>query len=217
MKAATRPGTARQRPPWRHLPALACALLASAALGRGLWIPAKARAAQVLIAHAWSAQVHGAAARPPWPWADTVPVARLRVARLGVERFVLAGTGGTALAFGPGHLTGSAKPGLAASGNVVFAGHRDTHFAFLHQLRIGDQLEIQDASGDTVSYRVVWTRVVAAEDTWVVGVTGHRALTLITCYPFGGLAGQARVRFVVRARAIDNRAASAEPRAGHPR
>ena len=45
-------------------------------------------------------------AHPPWRWADTSPIARLEVPRLGVRRVVLAGATGAVLAFGPGHIHG---------------------------------------------------------------------------------------------------------------
>jgi sortase A len=110
------------------------ALLAAGAafLGRGIWIFAKAQVAQVLLAGAWETTRGGGHAVKPWPWADTWPVARLTVPRLGVEEIVLAGGHGEAMAFGPGHLGASSAPGSA--GNVVLAGHRDTHFRFLRDL-----------------------------------------------------------------------------------
>src|SRR5882762_7872122 len=72
-------------------------------LGRGAWIQAKAWLAQSLIAHAWTRTLSGERQAKPWPWADTWPVARLTVPRLGIERYVLAGADGAAMAFAPGH------------------------------------------------------------------------------------------------------------------
>ena len=59
-------------------------------LGRGAWIQAKAWLAQSLIAHAWARTLSGERQAKPWPWADTWPVARLTVPRLGIERSHLA-------------------------------------------------------------------------------------------------------------------------------
>src|SRR3954465_9020365 len=67
--------------------------------GRGLWIQVKASVAQVLIAQAWSRTLAGQTAVRPWSWADTWPVARLTVPRLGVEYYVLEGADGSAMAF----------------------------------------------------------------------------------------------------------------------
>ena len=121
-------------------------------LGRGAWILVKAQIAQVLLAQAWEATKAGGEPVKPWPWADTWPVARLTVPRLGVEEIVLAGGNGEAMAFGPGHLGTSAKPG--SGGNVVLAGHRDTHFEFLRDLQPGDEILLEDADRRIRRYRV---------------------------------------------------------------
>lgn len=179
--------------------AVLAALAAAGCTLWGAWIPAKAALAQVLIGRSFDRAVATGTAPPPWPWADTAPIARLEVPRLGLERWVLAGSGGQPLAFGPGHLTGTPRPG--ADGNAVIAGHRDTHFAFLADLVPGDAIVVHTASGGRTAYRVTWTRAVGARDTWVTHPTVDAALTLVTCYPFDGLAGQATERYVVRAAA----------------
>src|SRR5207247_5426957 len=109
-------------------------------LGRGAWIQAKAWLAQSLIAHAWARTLSGERQAKPWPWADTWPVARLTVPRLGIERYVLAGA---AMAFGPGHVSGTPLPGEA--GNSVIGGARDTHLAVLAKLTPGDMLTAERA------------------------------------------------------------------------
>ena len=72
-------------------------------LGLGAWIHAKAMLAQSLLETAWSETLRTGKEVKPWPWADTWPVARLTVPRLGIRRIVLAGASGSSLAFGPGH------------------------------------------------------------------------------------------------------------------
>jgi sortase A len=128
-----------------------------------------------------------------------VPVARLAVPRLGEEAVVLGGTSGQALAFGPGHLDGSAAVG--APGTAILAGHRDTHFRFLADLMPGDRIVAQAAGGAPVTYRVVATEVVAARTSGLDpadgGPTGAR-LALVTCWPLDGLA-RGPLRYVVLA------------------
>ena len=89
-------------------------LLAGAGLacfGSGLYIHAKAGLAQVLLHSAWTrTQDSGMPARP-WPWADMHPVARLIAPAQDADLLVLSGASGRTLAFGPGHLSGSANPG----------------------------------------------------------------------------------------------------------
>jgi sortase A len=147
----------------------------------GLWIQAKAWLAQVLIAHAWSRTLAGETRAKPWPWADTWPVARLSVPRLGIERYVLAGAHGASLAFGPGHAAETVLPGLP--GNSMIGGHRDTHLAFAGDLTPGDHILVERTDGRSVSYRVETTLVLDRRDVWIANQHGASRLTLVTCYP----------------------------------
>ncbi|PLY13393.1 MAG: class GN sortase [Sedimenticola sp.] len=165
-------------------------------LGQGMYIEAKAWLAQVLLQQAWSDTLTGEQQVRPWPWADTWPVARLRQPRLSVDQIVLAGASGRTLAFGPGHLFGSAQPG--GSGQSVISGHRDTHFRFLQDLRIGDRIELTTRQGDVLQYAVYQREVTHEDDTQVLYREG-RDLTLITCYPFDAIVPGGSQRFVVSA------------------
>lgn len=164
-------------------------------LGRGVWIQAKAWLAQELIAHAWSRTLAGERDVRPWGWADTWPVARLTVPRLGVERYVLAGADGAAMPFGPGHMHGTALPG--AAGNSVIGGHRDTHLAFMRRLRPGDALVVERPDGARTSYRVASAEVLDRREIWVAKQDGPTRLTLVTCYPFDALGADGPLRYVV--------------------
>jgi sortase A len=195
---ATRRGSC----PRRSL-ALALVLLGALQFGHGAWIQAKAWVAQALIAQAWSRTLMGETGVRPWPWADTWPVARLWVPALGVERYVLAGAHGSALAFGPGHLDGTPVPGN--TGNSVVGGHRDTHLAFLQYLKAGDLIEIQRADGRRVAYRVVEGVVLDKRDVWVAKQEGPTRLTLVTCFPFDALRAGGPQRYVVFAFELENR------------
>jgi sortase A len=158
-------------------------LLGAWQLSEGLWIQAKAWLAEGLIARAWARTLEGEAGAKPWPWADTWPVARLRVPKLGIERYVLAGAHGQALAFGPGHASYTALPG--EDGNSMIGGHRDTHLAFLGQLDPGDEILVERADGRSVSYRVGETHVLDRSELWIASQEGPSRLTLVTCYPLG--------------------------------
>lgn len=189
------------RPPRRGRgPGLLLAVVAAAGLAllaAGLWIPAKAWLAGRLLERSWRNARAGATATRPWPWADTFAVARLRVPRLGVDAIVLAGASGRTLAFAPGHVDGTAPP--AGDGNCALAGHRDTTFRFLRELRPGDTIEIEAASGLRRRYAVRETAVVDQADTGVLAPTDAPALTLVTCWPFDALRPGGRGRYVVRA------------------
>ncbi|MBO9664401.1 class GN sortase [Dokdonella sp.] len=182
---------------------LACALavLAALPLGHAGYLHAKAQLAQVLLERAWHrAQQQGTAPRP-WPWADTAPVARLRAARLGIDRIVLDGDSGRTLAFGPGWAPASARPGT--HGVVMISAHRDTHFGFLRDLRQGDRLALDGVRGSR-RYRVSDLRVVDSRDGLAALPAGGDGLVLVTCYPFDAIVPGGPLRYVVSAVADDD-------------
>ncbi len=165
-------------------------------LGGAAWIQAKAVLAQVLIGRAWAGNLaKGKPVERPWSWADTVPVARLEFVRQRQSMIVLAGESGRVLAFGPGHRQDSAVPG--APGNSVISAHRDTHFAVLKSLGIGDPIQVENIEGRTVSYRVDRFEIIDEHDLSVTDQSGSDRLTLVTCWPFDALAPGGSQRYVV--------------------
>ena len=179
-----------------HLTAVAaaCVILGGLLLGQQAWLAAKASLAGHLIDQAFAAHLVDGKAHPPWSWADTHPVGQLEVPRLGVRRTVLAGASGSSLAFGPGHVDGTAPPN--GPGNSVVAGHRDSWFAFLRDLRGGDEVRLQ-SRGKTLRYVVSEMQVVSMWEFDASATAAEEQLTLITCYPFDGLTTTER-RYVVR-------------------
>ena len=108
--------------------------------GSGAWIYAKAQVAQLLLQHSWARTLAGDVEVRPWPWADTWPVARLRIHARALDVIVLHGDGGRSLAFGPGLAAGSAWPGRP--GTTLISAHRDTHFRGLADVQPGDAIEL---------------------------------------------------------------------------
>ena len=114
---------------------------------------------------------------------------------------VLAGGSGRTMAFGPGHVDGSALPGEA--GISLIAGHRDTHFRLLEALRVGDDLVIEDRAGERHDFRVTSFQLV---DSRRVRIDPHGQtprLALSTCYPFDSLTTGGPLRYVVFADAVE--------------
>jgi sortase A len=180
--------------------AIICLLLAGLAVGgEGLWIFAKAKLAQLLLEISWRSALAGEQLKP-WPWADTRAIARLTIERDGATIIVLAGASGRTMAFGPGHLDGTAMPGDA--GNCVITAHRDTHFAPLRYVGPGDVVTLQRPDGRSVRYRVQATRVVSKNDTSVLRQDARTRLTLITCYPFDAVRPGTPLRWVVVAQKV---------------
>lgn len=166
-------------------------------MGQGTYIHAKAVFAQLLLETAWSETLNGQKEVKPWPWADTWPVARLSAPDLGISRIVLAGASGSSLAFGPGHLFGSASPGSA--GNIIISGHRDTHFSFLQDLKAGDPLQLQ-SDNKTASYQVSDIIIIDKTKVDVIPTDSNNKLVLITCYPFDAIQAGGSLRYIVIAK-----------------
>ena len=128
-----------------------------------------------------------------------VAFAELKIPRLGADLFVVEGDGEGELRRGPGHLPGTAMPG--GKGNCVIAGHRDTHFRVLKDIRRGDEIMLDTRAGQ-FRYRVKDIAVVSPDNTGPLQPTSAAELNLITCYPFQ-FVGAAPRRFVVEARLAD--------------
>lgn len=174
------------------------AMIAATCAADAGWIHAKAALAQVLLERSWSRSLIDGASHRPWPWADTQPVARLSVPRLGRSQIVLAGDNGRTLAFGPGWAEASATP--AGVGTTVISGHRDTHFAWLGDLIAGDVVSIE-ARDRTLDYVVASTRIVDADRERIdPGAMSDGTLLLVTCWPFDAVVAGGPLRYVVTAR-----------------
>jgi sortase A len=181
----------------------AACLLALAGLlqiGQGAWIHAKALLAQVMLNRAFSASIATGRTVKPWPWADTWPVARVAVGRLKASVIVLAGSSGQALAFGPGHV--ESTPDAGERGVAVYAAHRDTHFRFLADVVVGDEIAVTRRDGATFRYRVEGASIVRFDKSGIDPLADRRALVLSTCWPLDG-ATPGPMRYLVHATMMD--------------
>jgi sortase A len=125
-------------------------------------------------------------------------VGRITIPRLLLSVVVIEGVSKTALRHAAGHIPGTALPGEA--GNVGVAGHRDTFFRPLKDLRIKDNIQFATLNG-TFQYEVESLRVVEADDVGVLAPLGENVLTLVACYPFYYV-GPAPKRWIVQARQV---------------
>src|SRR5882724_10183420 len=108
----------------RFVASLFLALAGLVLFGQGAYIHAKALLAQVLLERAFSETIASA--------------------------IVLAGSSGQALAFGPGHV--ELTPDAGERGVAVYSAHRDTHFRFLKDIAIGDEIDITRSDGTIFRY-----------------------------------------------------------------
>jgi sortase A len=174
--------------------------------GRALYMHAKAELAGVLIRRAWETGCQSGKPGSPWPWADTHPIARMQIPRIGYDEIVLEGATPRTLAFGPARLLSSAKAGEA--GNLVLAGHRTSWFLPLQKVRAGDEIRLEWLDPrrrglEERTYKIDAIRIVNPDDVSLLGPTDDDALTLITCYPFGR-SPRSPQRYIVRAVPVAN-------------
>jgi sortase A len=126
-------------------------------------------------------------------------IGEIQVPRLAINAIVVQGDSTAILRQAVGHLSKSALPG--EWGNVALAGHRDTFFRPLRDIRLGDEIRFKTRER-SFEYRVESIEVVAPTDIRVLeSSTGHD-LTLLTCFPFHYV-GPAPKRLVVLAREVE--------------
>ena len=123
------------------------------------------------------------------------PLGRIEINAIGLEVMILEGTEDETLRRAVGHISGTSLPGQ--EGNVAIAGHRDTFFRPLRNIRKDDEITLTTLNG-THRYRVDSTKIVEPEDVGVLDDSDDAILTLVTCYPFY-FVGSAPMRFIVRA------------------
>ncbi len=141
-------------------------------------------------------------------WRKSVPVSRrpapsaligrLSVPRLHLSAMVREGIDRNTLQLAVGHIPATALPGQA--GNVGLAGHRDTFFRGLKDMRTSDQIQFSTLRGD---FHYVVESIVVVEPDYLgaLAPSSENLLTLVTCYPFSYI-GNAPKRFIVRARQV---------------
>jgi sortase A len=123
-------------------------------------------------------------------------IGRIEIPRLLLSLIVVEGVDKTTLRRAIGHIPGTALPG--ERGNVGLAGHRDTFFRPLKDVKIKDEIQVSTLKG-SFKYEVESLRVVDPDNVGVLASSGENVLTLVTCYPFYYV-GPAPKRWIVRAR-----------------
>ena len=125
-------------------------------------------------------------------------IGQIEISALRLKAPIVGGIADWELKRGVGHLPGTAMPG--GLGTMGLAGHRDTFFRALENVR--PQMEIRVAAADGhYRYVVDSTEIVSPEQVDVVATRMRPELTLITCYPFHYI-GAAPQRFIVHAHLV---------------
>lgn len=133
---------------------------------------------------------------PGTPVREGASLGRIEIRRIRLAAMILEGTEERTLHRAVGHISSTPLPGQP--GNVALAGHRDTFFRALRNIRKDDEITLTTLAG-SYRYHVDSTKVVEPEETDVLDNDNGDVLTLVTCYPFS-FVGTAPRRFIVRAR-----------------
>jgi sortase A len=112
---------------------------------------------------------------------------------------VLHGSSGEALAFGPALLNETAA--IGERGTAVISAHRDTHFAFLKDVAVGDRISITRDDGLVFAYRVTGTSIADWNKSGIDRNAAGFNLVLSTCYPFGAIT-PSPLRYLVHAELV---------------
>jgi sortase A len=168
----------------------------------GLWcgvVLLEARYVSRLPVPAPPPPIHAGLAPPPLANGDVI--AKFEAPSVHLSATVLEGSGDAVLAVAAGHIEDTPFPG--APGNVGIAGHRDTTFRAVRNLKVGDPLLFETRTG-VFEYRISSTMIVNPDDVWVLDPTDRPVLTLVTCYPFSFI-GHAPKRYIVKADLVGTR------------
>ena len=126
--------------------------------------------------------------RRPKPLKEGDLFGRLEIPSLDMSVMVMEGTEDDVLRLGAGHVPGTI---------LAIAGHRDTFFRPLKDIKQSDRIRLTTPEG-TTEYEVVSTKIVPPTDTSSLDDKSPDKMTLITCYPFYYI-GPAPKRFIVEA------------------
>jgi len=191
-------------------------LLGVAFCAHASWMPAKAWLAEQLIQRSWHHFQQTGQTLKPWPWADTHAIANLKFVRLHREVIVLDGGDPSTLAFS----AGAVAPFNQAFSYLPFvvAGHRDSHFSFLPEVRMTDIISLTDENGQNQLYQVDSLEIIDSKTQELSSnATSVEAnidpntnskkqenaeLILITCYPFNALSAGGSLRYVIKAKPL---------------
>lgn len=146
------------------------------------YVPIEAEVKQRHLHRVYTQGVDDGTIRKPWAYSDLEIAGKLVHPRLRQSAVILASGTEEALRAGPALEPNS--PGIGEAGTSIIAAHRETHFAFLKHVRVGDKIVAAGTDGKMRDYRVTKTEVIESDALAIaVGLRENR-LILYTCYPF---------------------------------
>jgi len=163
----------------------------------GAYIPIKAELGQYLIRDAWNKSITTKQPIYPWKWSDTYPVLRLESKKHKQDLIVLAGDTGNVLAFGPG--LSSSTINTEQSSTWMISAHRDTHFAFLKDIEVGDMFTTTTKDNKIQKFQVSIIEIIDSNNQEIDINDDQLELKLVTCYPLDAIIAGGPLRLVVTA------------------
>jgi len=179
---------------------LVVGLLGIATFAYGAYIPIKADLAQFLIHRAWNQSIETGQSIKPWAWADMHPVLRLESKAHNQDLIVLSGDTGNVLAFGPG--LSSDTPYISDASSLIISAHRDTHFTFLQDVVLGDEILLTNTNNLRQHYKVTNIEIIDTDKQDILLDDNQSIIKLVTCYPFDALVAGGSLRYVVNAQLL---------------
>lgn len=165
-----------------------------------MMVPLKAFMSVKLINHAWAQTKDHSYDVKPWPWIDSVPMAKLYFPDFDKEYVVMKGVTGSVLAFTPGWHEQTSMPGKA--GVSLIAAHRDTHFSILRKMKAGDKVSLETKEGLLKDYVVSDMLITNESEVHVPLIDNKSILLLSTCYPFENWSVEKDMRIVLIAKEV---------------
>ena len=115
-------------------------------------------------------------------WSKKV-IGIIEIKSIGIRYPVYEGAGKAALNAGIGHEPDTAE--IGEKGNCVLCGHNGsrygTFFTTLSKVRLGDEVEVTDRTGEVHKYEIAETKVIEPTDTSIKAQGDEEILTLFTC------------------------------------
>lgn len=161
--------------------------------------------AQMLPDRAWKVSIKTGQSTLPSTWMDANAFAKITVPKLDQTVIILDTENDQALTFGPIHIRQSPLPGNP--GTAIIAAHKNTHFAFLKDMRIGDIIDVQMPSGDISHFKTIKVEIVHKDNSGIPIHTDQATppcLALVTCYPFDAISYGGPMRYVITANLVKN-------------
>lgn len=175
-----------------------CLMVAGLWTGLATHAPARVWLSQQLIELAWLRTQAGEEEAKPWPGMSAYPIAKMSIPSANKEHVILKGVTGEVMAFAPGWHDGTddlGKPGVS-----LVSAHIDTHFSYLKDLKIGEDVMLETADGTELRYRIQDARVVQDSEIEIGDHDQGNILLLSTAYPFSNWQEGGVMRYVVIAK-----------------